>query len=149
MLLDISINTPLSAETNQQSEDLQSVERLQGKFDRTAINFNSSKGLSKITLWAKFKLKPNLFTKEIPSEGDAAQKKKRFPVSKPFIWYIFGIFWCWIQNAGTQNETPMQIYALLFTRPVKGIDQLMAIKGGKTQASRFHKKIQFETDSLL
>ena len=53
----------------------------------------------------------------------------------------FVIFWCWIQNAGTQNETPMQIYPLLFTRPVKGIDQLMAIKGGKTKASRFHKKI--------
>ena len=78
MLLDICINAPLSAETNQQSEDLQSVERLQGKFDRTAINFNSSKGLSKITLWAKFKLKPNLFTKEIPSEGDAAHKKNDF-----------------------------------------------------------------------
>ena len=70
-------------------------------------------------------------------------RKKRFPVSKPFIWYIFGIFWCWIQNAGTQNETPMQIYPLLFTRPVKGIEQLMAMKGEKTKASGFHKKLQF------
>ena len=51
---------------------------MQGKFDRTAINFNSSKGLSKITLWAKFKLKPNSFNKEIPSEVDAAQKKNDF-----------------------------------------------------------------------
>ena len=93
--------------------------------------------MGKIQIETKFIHKGNSF------RGGCSTEKKRFPVSKPFIWYIFGIFWCWIQNAGTQNETPMQIYPLLFTRPVKGIEQLMTMKGEKTKASRFHENLQF------
>ena len=87
--------------------------------------------MGKIQIETKFIHKGNSF------RGGCSTEKKRFPV------YILGIFWCWIKNAGTQNETPMQIYPLLFTRPVKGIEQLMAMKGEKTKASRFHENLQF------